>query len=73
MHEIYDHKFIRTFIHNKTRSHRRDTDKHFSLNQEYANDISATKTGKNKTEHIKKPVHAELETRNLHVSERKTE
>ena len=49
--------------------HRRDIDKHFALYQGYTDVISAIKTDKNKTEHIKKTVCAELETRNLHVSE----
>ena len=46
-------------------------DKHFAIYQEYADNISAIKSDKNKIDHKKYTVPSEFEPQNLHVNETK--
>ena len=47
-------------------------DKNFAIYQEYADNISAMKSDKNKIDHKKYTVPSEFEPQNLHVNETKT-
>lgn len=69
--EICKKSTITTFSESSSTSryyHHKNKDEHFILYQEYADDISAIMSDRNKIDHIKKAVCKELEIGKLYVN-----